>query len=180
MYRYYYKDKAISERDCDEFLANYKDVEFSSALVGTENKLAEEEDRKAKIHWLECNNILVRALWSYVIEMNQNFQLKLTGYEKAQLTKYDDECFYEWHMDAFNDGNMPTRKLSAILQLSKPEDYKGCEVQLFNGIKEPEEPPIKNQGSILIFKSDDWHRVSKLTDGTRYSVVMWATGPKLI
>jgi PKHD-type hydroxylase len=111
--------------------------------------------------------------------MNQNFQLNLTGYEKAQLTKYDDDCFYEWHTDAFNDDNMPTRKLSAILQLSKPEDYKGCELQLFNGTKEPEELPIKNQGSVIVFKSDEWHRVSKLTDGVRYSVVMWATGARL-
>ena len=50
------------------------------------------------------------------------------------------------------DSNTPIRKLSAILQLSKPEDYKGSELQLFNGDKEPEKLPI-NQGSIVIFTS---------------------------
>ncbi len=178
MFRYYYKDKAISEKDCDEFLDNYKNVEFSSGLIGKENKNVE-EDRKAKIHWLEGTNILVRALWSYVLEMNQNFQFNLTGYEKVQLTKYDDDCFYEWHADAYKEDDMPVRKLTAVLQLSKPEDYKGCELQLFNGTKEPEELPIKNQGSIIVFKSDEWHRVTKLTDGIRHSVVMWATGSRL-
>mgnify|MGYP003142298065 CR=1 FL=1 len=179
MYRYYYKDKAINGKDCDEFIAKYKDVEFNLGLAGKDTKNSNEH-RKAKIYWLEFNNILVRALWSYVLEINQNaWQLNLDGYEKVQLTKYDDECYYEWHKDSsYEDGVI--RKLSAILQLSKPEDYKGCELQLFNGPDEPEELPIKKQGSLIMFKSDEWHRVTKLTDGTRYSLVMWITGAKLI
>ena len=63
--------------------------------------------------------------------------------------------------------------------LSKPEDYKGCELQLFNGESEPEELPIKKQGSLIMFKADEWHRVTKLTECARYSLVMWITGPQL-
>ena len=179
MHRYYYKDGAISEKDCDEFIDKYKDAEFSKGLVGGDPN--ENLDyRKAKVHWLENNNLLVRTLWSYVFEMNQRFwQLNLDGYQKVQLTKYDDDCYYEWHKDSdYADG--ATRKLSAVLQLSKPEDYKGCELQLFNGADEPEELPIKKQGTIIVFKSDEWHRVTQFTDGLRYSLVMWVIGAKLI
>ena len=178
MHRYYYRDKAISEKDCDEFIDKYKDAEFNEGLVEDGGKKL--EYRKAKVHWLGNNDLLVRALWSYVLEINQNFwQLNLEGYQKVQLTKYDDECYYEWHKDSgYEDGT--TRKLSAILQLSKPEDYTGCELQLFNGSCEPEELPIKQQGSLIVFKADEWHRVTKLTEGTRYSLVMWIIGPKLI
>ena len=180
MFRYYYKDKAISEKDCDEFIDKYKDAEFSkgTAAVGPDSQV--EDYRNAKVHWLENNNLLVRTLWSYVFETNQRFwQLNLDGYQKVQLTKYDDDCYYEWHKDS-DCGGGETRKLSAVLQLSKPEDYKGCELQLFNGKDELEELPIKKQGTIIIFKSDEWHRVTRLTDGIRYSVVMWAIGAKLI
>ena len=179
LYRYYYRDEVISGKDCDEFIDKYKDVEFNKGLVGG-NTNENLEYRNAKVHWLENNNLLVRALWSYVLEMNHSFwQLNLDGYQKVQLTKYDDDCYYEWHKDSdYTDGT--TRKLSAVLQLSKPEDYKGCELQLFDGIKEPEELPIKKQGSVIVFKSDEWHRVTKLINGVRYSIVMWAVGPKLI
>lgn len=179
MFRYYYQDNAISEKDCDEFIDKYKDVEFDEGLVVGENQ-EEQKYRKAKVYWLEINNLLVRALWSYVLEINRDgYQLSLDGHEKVQLTKYNDECFYDWHRDA-NYKDDQIRKLSAVLQLSKPEDYKGCELQLFNGMNEPEELPIKKQGSLIVFKSDEWHRITKLTEGVRYSLVMWVKGAKLI
>ena len=179
MHRYYYRNEAVSSKDCDEFIDKYKDFEFGKGLVGGEGN-EKLEYRKAKVHWLETNNLMARTLWSYILEINQNFwQLNLDGYQKAQLTKYDDECFYEWHKDA-DYGHGLIRKLSAVLQLSKPEDYNGCELQLFNGANELEELPIKKQGSVIIFKSDEWHRVTRLLEGTRYSLVMWVTGAKLI
>ena len=181
MHRYYYRDQAISEKDCDEFIAKYKDAKFDEGLIDPTDLSINKniEYRKAKVIWLGNNDLLVRALWSYVLEMNQSFyQLNIDGYQKVQLTKYNDECYYEWHKDTLYNDNT-TRKLSAVLQLSKPEDYTGCELQLFNGANEPDELPIKNQGSVIVFKSDEWHRVTRLTDGIRYSLVMWITGPQL-
>ena len=181
MHRYYYRDKAISKKDCDEFIDKYKDAEFNEGLIDPNDPKNNEKlaYRKAKVHWLGNNDLLVRTLWSYVLEMNQNFwQLNLDGYQPVQLTKYDDGCYYEWHTDELYKDDT-TRKLSAVLQLSKPEDYTGCELQLFNGAGEPEELPIKKQGSLIVFKSNEWHRVTKLTEGTRYSLVMWITGPQL-
>jgi len=180
-HRYYYIDQAVSEKDCDEFIAKYKDVEFNDGLLDPSVPKNKEKiaHRKSKVHWLGNNDLIVRALWSYVLEMNYSFwKLNLEGYQSVQLTKYDDGCYYEWHKDElFKDDT--ARKLSAVLQLSKPEDYKGCKLQLFNGVDEPEELPIKQQGSLIVFKADEWHRVTKLTEGTRYSLVMWITGPQL-
>jgi|TARA_Y100000310_G_scaffold188929_1_gene188892 PKHD-type hydroxylase len=183
MHRYYYRNKAISEKDCDEFIDKHKDAEFTKGLLNPNDPKNNEKVayRNSKVHWLENNDLLVRTLWSHILEMNQNFwQLNIDGYQTAQLTKYDDGCYYEWHKDAFYEYGR-TRKLTAVLQLSKPEDYKGCELQLFYGADESEEEiQIKGQGSIIMFKSDEWHRVTKLTEGTRYSLVLWAMGPQLI
>ena len=176
-HRYYYRDQAVSEKDCDEFIAKYKNAKFDEGLIDEADKNI--DYRKAKVHWLGNNDLIVRALWSYVLEMNYSFwKLNLEGYQSVQLTKYDDGCYYGWHKDELYNSDTP-RKLSAVLQLSKPEDYKGCELQLFNGESEPEELPIKKQGSLIMFKADEWHRVTKLTEGARYSLVMWITGPQL-
>ena len=181
MYKYYSIDEAVSEKDCDEFVDKYKECEFDTGLVGGDGE-NQEILRKSKLIWIETNNLLVRVLWSYVLEINQNFQnfqFSLKGYENAQLAKYEKGDFYDWHKDTKEDNSGSERKLSATLQLSKPDDYKGCELQLFNGVKELEELPVKNQGSIIVFRSDEWHRATPIIEGVRYSLVLWASGDRL-
>jgi len=36
---------------------------------------------------------------------------------------------------------------------------------------------MQEQGSIIIFDSREWHRVSPVTKGVRYSLVSWSLGP---
>ena len=181
VYKYYSVNEAVNQKDCDDFIAKYKDCEFDSGLVGSASNGWENQDtlRKSKLLWIEANNLLVRVLWSYVLEINQHFQFNLSGYENVQLAKYEKGDFYDWHKDTKEDNSGSERKLSATLQLSKPEDYEGCELQLFNGAKELEELPIKNQGSLIVFRSDEWHRATPVTEGIRYSLVLWASGERL-
>jgi len=188
MHRYYYFDSVISSEDCDSFVNSFDDKEFDSGQIKLDDtgNEGEGEIRKSKVLWIDPKHIMVRAVWSYILEVNtmiDGFNLLLDGYEpKAQLTKYDNiGDNYSWHTDTFisNNKSDSIRKLSLSLQLSKPEDYKGSELQLFNGDKEPEKLPI-NQGSIVIFRSEEWHRVTQLLEGVRYSLVFWGTGPRLI
>ncbi len=178
--RYYYVNQAISKKDCDEFIDKYKDSEFTEGKIEKSN-YPELDYRNNKIRWItESNNLLVRALWSYTLELNCHFNFILNGYEAVQLAKYDKNCFYGWHTDTIRNEDKPIRKLTAMIQLSKPEDYEGGKFQLFNGMRESEEPPIQDQGSILVFDSTEWHRATELTEGVRYSLTMWANGPKLV
>jgi PKHD-type hydroxylase len=36
---------------------------------------------------------------------------------------------------------------------------------------------IKSQGSVVVFDSRDWHRVTPVTKGVRHSIVCWTVGP---
>ena len=183
LHRYYYLNQAISGKDCDDFISSYKEAEFQKGKLQDcrRETVTAELYRQSNIFWIEKNNVVVRALWSCVLETNQNYQFNLSGYEKAQLTRYDKDDFYGWHQDSgYDQEEWNGRKLSAILQLSKPEDYEGCELQLFNGDDDLEELPIKNQGSVIVFRSEEWHRVTPLVKGVRYSLVFWANGAKLI
>ena len=76
------------------------------------------------------------------------------------------------------------RKLSMIVQLSKPENYEGGDLRfnlrgldscLDDNLMGPP-PEFKQQGSIVIFPSFLWHKVEPITKGIRYSLVMSAIG----
>jgi len=181
--RYFYLTNAIAEKDCDNFLSQYSKNKFEEGKTA-DNSTKEErrEYRQSEVQWLQPNNVIVRAIWSYVIDINvNNFKVNLTGYEGVQFTKYKaNGDNYKWHQDVLDKDDKTQRKLSVVVQLSKPEDYKGGELQLFNGVKEPEELPIKNQGSLIVFRSEEWHQVTPVVEGTRYSIVMWVNGPAYV
>ena len=192
IHRYYIFDKVISDQNCDAFLDRYKKRDFENGAPWSYDDKEQascpdgtwvqgESKKKAKVHWVDIKESMVLAIWACVLEANRHYELNLTGFGSAKLTKYSKNDFYGWHQDSFyyTQRKQSERKLSAILQLSMPEDYEGCELQLFNGDNELEELPIKNQGSIIVFRSEDWHRVTELTKGTRYSLVFWAVGPPL-
>ena len=73
------------------------------------------------------------------------------------------------------------RKLSMIINLTDPNEYKGGELQ-FDFRNEAAGKNIhtceamKEKGSIVIFPSFVWHRVTPVTEGTRYSLVNWIVG----
>ena len=74
------------------------------------------------------------------------------------------------------------RKLSSIINLSKPSDYEGgdLEFDFRNLTKESSNikvcDQIKEQGSIVVFPSFIHHRVTPITKGTRHSLVSWTVG----
>ena len=74
-----------------------------------------------------------------------------------QYLHYGDDInggHYNWHIDC--GPGISTRKLTVIVQLSHPEEYTGCEVQFMTG------SVSKKKGSVTIFPSWMYHRVTKL------------------
>lgn len=94
-------------------------------------------------------------------------QMQLGNYKAKNKGKYD------WHTD---NGFDSMRKLSFILQLTNPEEYKGGTVQIKTG---PETVELPNaRGDIMIFPSQVLHRVTPVTEGDRQSLVAWISGPE--
>jgi len=90
---------------------------------------------------------------------------------------------YQPYTSTFPAYNGKIRKLSVTVSLSDNKDYKGGELQFYlNSPKLKEKDKIKiceevkTQGSIVVFPSHLWHRVTPVTKGTRYSLVMWNLG----
>ena len=96
-----------------------------------------------------------------------------TGYiECIQFAEYEVGDHYDWHFDYGNA--FSNRKISFILQLSDPNDYDGCNLEIMGA---PYEPKTKERGTLIMFPSYVRHRITHITRGTRYCVVGWVHGP---
>ena len=115
----------------------------------------------------------------YLIQaLNQRvYQFDITDFsEDFQYTVYEgsEGGHYDWHVD---QGLVQVnRKLSFSLQLSEPEDYDGCDLELFTSNEIAKAP--RQRGTLIAFPSYALHRVTPVTRGTRKSLVIWTKGPR--
>ena len=151
--------------------------------------------RKTDIAFItDKDNRINDIAWYYLREANKiNFNYDLKYFQPVQFARYRDGGHYDWHQDA--SGQNPhgeARKLSLTFCLTDPKDYEGGELQFYYGDREMEDmelpdgtklpaeqikQDIRDQGSVIVFDSRDYHRVTPCTKGTRYSIVCWTVGP---
>lgn len=174
-------------REWMELSETDKIIEYAHAKVGgLEDDVV--EGRSSMVAWLHETNWLPSMLQWYVGQINSRyFGYELVGYdnETVQLTKYDVGGYYDWHIDEErnpielmqnNSGEFP-RKLSFTLQLSSPDEYEGGDLEFLNPMNTEEKTVInKKQGLLTVFNSRVPHRVTEVTEGTRYSLVGWLKG----
>ena len=135
---------------------------------------------------------------------SESFKFDLNYHESYQFTVYKapDE-HYEWHCDGHfipyteeeckNDPDAESRiggyrKLSYSVNLTHPNEYEGGHFEYVdaygvNPLNDPERSVMRvpqsarEQGSIIIFPSFVYHRVTPVTHGRRHSLVVWIAGP---
>jgi PKHD-type hydroxylase len=144
--------------------------------------------RNSNVTWMD-DTWIYKEIQPFVEEANKkcNWNFNWEFSEKLQFTKYSVGQFYTWHQDSFQENHMINekmmcRKLSVTVSLSNHNEYEGGELEfdfLDNGkggsnIHTCKDVKIK--GSIVVFPSFLWHRVTPVTQGTRYSLVMWNNG----
>lgn len=191
MYHYWKAEvpKDICEGIITELTVEDNLIQGTTGGLYTEN--AENEDgtigglnlekRNSRLTFVDKEHPINSVLLEYIQRANiATYGYQITKMTPCQFARYDEGEYYHWHTDAgfaLEEFQQETRKLSLILQLSDPDTYEGGEVQFFNGEAEIEELPIKPQGSIMVFDSRMWHRVTTVTKGVRYSIVSWILGP---
>ena len=104
------------------------------------------------------------------------FKFDVSGfmnYDAPMIMEYGKGCHYDWHIDVGKA--VPNRKLSYTIQLSKPDDYEGGDLEFLG--TETNTEAFRQQGTCIIFPSFLAHKVTKVKNGTRYAVVGWVHGP---
>ena len=193
--------KALSDRFCKDvidFSTKKKPVKGITGIVGNhrdqmKNPLSKEEFKKVKkkrksdIVWLN-EPWLHREILPFINTANEQAEWNFSWdhSEEIQFTKYRKGQYYGWHRDSFTDPypegkyrKGKVRKLSVTCQLSDPNDYEGGNLEL-GELSEDMTLKIykaeKQKASITVFPSFVYHRITPITKGTRYSLVVWNLG----
>jgi PKHD-type hydroxylase len=160
-----------------------------------------QKKRKSDIVWMD-DSWIYKEIHPFIHEANRlagwNFDWDWS--ESCQFTKYGVGQYYGWHCDSWDqpynipqnaDGTWPMnhgkiRKLSVTISLVDPSEYVGgnlefdfrnsMDTEWKKGKTTKECIEIRPRGSIIVFPSFVWHRVTPVTKGTRYSLVMWNLG----
>lgn len=168
----------LTELEMDQLIAEHAPLLTQSRLgIGSGNV----QFRRSQVVFLEREGRygwIYGRIWEVAQEFNRRFFcVDISGIEGTiQLARYDssDQGFYTWHTD-FAD-IAPRRKISVSIQLARPEDYDGGDLELLFSNR-----PYRAErarGTFIAFPSFALHRVTPVTRGTRWSLVAWISGTR--
>jgi len=201
---YWYFKSALTPKFCNEVIKyGLLQAETMARTGGYEDKELSKQEikdlkkkRNSDLVWLN-DTWIYKELHPFVHEANKNagWNFDWEKSESCQFTKYKLNQYYDWHCDSWdrpyqrkkNDpDNGKIRKLSMTCQLTDGSEYTGGELEFdfrnYDPYAREEHKHCKKaveilpKGSIIVFPSFVWHRVKPVTQGTRYSLVVWHLG----
>ena len=176
------KELAFTPEECNKIIDTAKNDYAHKASVGTDgNSRQALEIRNVDNYYVFLNNdtrwIYNKIMHAVTVANREHFQYGIAGItHELQLLHYrsdDGQGHYDWHVDV-GTGNAACRKISMSIMLSSEDKYKGgnLEVNDHGVMKEA----FKEQGSIHMFPSYQLHRVTPVTEGERWVLVIWING----
>jgi PKHD-type hydroxylase len=178
----------FDKNTCNEILEKAKLIETQDAVLGLNNDpQVNFEYRRSKVRFLNSDDWrfkdLFTDLWKTAIMANRDFfNFHITKLDFVQLAEYDAsyQGEYKEHHDVFWLNNDPDyhRKMTAVIQLSDPNDYEGGDLVVTETVTPPGPTEFRDQGTIIFFPSFLRHKATPVIRGTRYSIAAWFEGPK--
>jgi PKHD-type hydroxylase len=167
----------LPKETCEKYLEACSYLNLQDATIfKSKNHKPDHAVRTTKVAFVNNKEIQNTIRW-YLEEANRNaFNVEVNYLPNTQYGEYSEGSFYDWHYDVNWKGERAyDRKLSICVQLCDSSEYEGGDFEF----KEVEQPiGFRTQGSILVFPSYLTHRVTKVTKGTRKSLVNWMEGPR--
>ena len=174
--------EAISPEVCDQIQA-MPNVPLKEGRVGInqEKTSLDNNIRKSDISGFPYNSdeaiALNRLVEPFITMANrENFGFRLNNFYEFQYTEYNErnEGFYGWHQDIqWLLDTESQRKLSVTIQLSD-DDYEGGDFEFHKDLAQPSD--IRRRGTVIVFPSFFYHRVTPVTKGIRKALVGWYEG----
>lgn len=190
--RFFVTKRLFSDKECDTIIEYFeRSASTRASVVNTKeskpNQVVSKYDtdvRDGRIVFCDhkvaemnfaFQKLNYSAIWA-------NFGWSILPLRFLQIAKYDannDGGFYKSHRDIILE-NHPQRILSSVTQLSKSEDYTGCNL-IFNNADDvaPKLDQYKDKGDTIFFTSIENHEVTPVLTGTRYSLTAWYEGPRI-
>ena len=187
-----YYDSLLSADECQKIVDAASRNAPTPGTVGIENSSVEQGIRHGEVVFLDRSNTEFTPVFDLldwcVSEANDEWfgvDYNPQGARSLQFSIYQADAeggghYYHPHQDStLVSGDRPTqRKLSVVVQLSKPDDYEGGDFKMYYVSAHPPADVIRRQGTVLVFPSLLMHGVEQVTRGTRHSLVGWYLGPR--
>jgi len=115
-------------------------------------------------------------LYNYVAAVTDetntaHYQFDVMDMQNLQVLRYRPGQWFKWHLDTFDGSD---RKLTMVINLSRPEEYVGGGLQVegdWHNVAHHRE-----QGAATFFPAWMRHRAKAPILGTRWALVAWITG----
>lgn len=179
-----YFKSAFSKEHCNSIIQRSKNLNFYPARMGEDGSTNVSNHRKSDIVGLnkQIFSDVYDMIWELEKIANQQwFDFIIDDVEEIQMARYDGNVGgeYKRHQDTFWVCNSKKhRKITAVIQLSDPNEYQGGDLVLFDCLETPNYEDIRQQGSVIFFPSFIFHQANPVLSGTRYSLACWFSGPK--
>lgn len=113
---------------------------------------------------------------------NFKFSKELWPVRDMYINRYSAEAgdHRGWHVDGVltNEPDYVTRKLSVVVQLSDDDEYTGGDFNLmaYHNPTNDDAAAIRKIGTLMVFPAFEWHRITQVTSGDRFSLVLFVHG----
>ncbi|HSG57316.1 MAG TPA: 2OG-Fe(II) oxygenase [Paracoccaceae bacterium] len=173
-------ETAFSADECDRIVEIARAAPARDAgLVG---QARDHNLRRADLVWLDetpNSGWVMDRIIDLVRRANRDvFDFDLREFaESPQVARYgaEREGHFDWHSDVGDGVVAGKRKLTMVVQLSRPEGYQGGALEVMPSAHAME--ARREQGGATVFPSFLLHRVTPVTTGERHSLTIWAHGP---
>lgn len=171
---------AFTSAECERIIATTTKAPANEALLVGQQK--DHNLRQAELVWLddvEGMGWVMDRLIDVVRQSNRDlFDFDLREFaESPQVARYQSSNggHFAWHSDIGDGVVAAKRKLTLVLQLSKPSTYEGGDLEIMQSAHVV--AANRAQGCVSIFPSFSLHHVTPVTSGARHSLTVWAHGP---
>jgi hypothetical protein len=175
--------RGFTKKELDKIDTGVGKLILEKGRTGHSDSAANEEIRDSQVCFFghEDSKWFHSRMQSIIHDVNKEwYHFELDKSENYQYTEYKGNGgHYTWHVDTTeNDSGLGTRKLTAVLMLSNPEEYEGGNLMLCPmGV---DEVVRLNRGDIALFPSYFLHKVEPTTGGLRRVIVNWNYGPEFV
>lgn len=171
---------AFTAGECDRIVATTANMPNDEALLVGHNR--DHSIRNAELVWMDdvgdMSWVMARLIEVVRSSNKDQFDFDIREFaESPQVASYEATKggHFAWHSDIGDGLAAGKRKLTLVLQLSKPDTYDGGDLEI-----RPSAHILsanRAQGSVSVFPSFVLHQVTPIKRGIRRSLTVWAHGP---
>lgn len=177
---YWYWSKLLNKNQIKE-IVNFIDKNFCEYEGDHYDKNLKFLNPVKVIRWIKVKHLLsdivTKCFATNVDQYGYNVYPILDS-DFVNLNTYTKGNKYEWHKDSEPESGITDTKFTVLINLSTKK-YEGGSLEHYS-YGPQEVTPLNDPGSVVMFPSYVYHRVTPITSGERKSLAIFIRGPKFI